>query len=126
MRGKRTLTAQLAAIVLGFEAVIVALGGLVIWGLKVLPESVPNWWALVGGAVVSIAMVLTAGYVHRQAGIVTGWVLQGIVAASAVLVPTLLVVALLFGAMYAYATIQGPRIEARGRTAAPEGEEHAH
>ena len=98
------------------------LGGLVIYGLKVLPDPLPDWAGIVAGTVVAIVMIGTAGFVHKPAGIATGWVLQAIVALSAFLVPAMLVIALIFGGMWAYATIQGPRIEARTRAAAPEGE----
>ncbi|MDX2375500.1 DUF4233 domain-containing protein [Microbacterium sp. LRZ72] len=121
-RTRRSLTAQLAAIVLVFESVVVFLGGLVAYGLRVLPESVAPWWGIVGGAVLGVVMIATGGVAHTRAGIVIGWALQGLVALSAFLVPGMLLVALVFGGMWAYATIQGPRIERRARDAAPEGE----
>jgi len=121
-RRKRSLTAQLASIVLGFEAIVVFLGGLAIFGLKVLPDGIPDWVGIVGGVVVAVVMIGTAGFVHTRAGIATGWVLQLVVALSAILVPAMALIALIFGGMWAYATIQGPRIEARTRAAAPEGD----
>ena len=121
-RAKRSLAAQLASVVLGFEAIIVFLGGLVIFGLKVLPAGIPDWFGIVAGAVVAVVMIATTGFVDKPGGIATGWVLQVIVALSAILVPAMLLIALIFGGMWAYATIQGPRIEARTRAAAPEGE----
>ncbi|PZU36334.1 MAG: DUF4233 domain-containing protein, partial [Microbacterium sp.] len=80
------------------------------------------WWGIVGGTLVAVLMLATSGFVHTRAGIVTGWVLQAIVALSAFLVPAMLLIALIFGGMWAFATIQGPRIEARARRAQPEGE----
>lgn len=121
-RPKRSLTAQLAAIVLGFESIVVFLGGMTVYGLRQLPDGVADWWGIVAGVVLALAMVLTAGIAHTKAGIVTGWVLQGLVALSGIVIPAMLIVALIFGGMWGYATIQGPRIEARGRAAAPEGE----
>ena len=120
-RPKRSLTAQLAAIVLGFESIVVFLGGLAVYGLGSLPQNIPGWWGIVAGAVLALAMILTAGVVHKKAGIIVGWVLQGLVVLSGIVIPAMLIVALIFGGMWAYATIQGPRIEARGRSAAPEG-----
>ncbi|HAQ60238.1 MAG TPA: DUF4233 domain-containing protein [Microbacterium sp.] len=121
-RQKRSLTAQLASVVLGFESIVVFLGGLAVYGLKVLPDSLPDWVGVVAGSAVAVVMIVTAGFVNKPAGIATGWVLQVIVALSAFLVPAMLVIALIFGGMWAYAAIQGPRIEARTRAAAPEGE----
>ncbi len=119
-RRRRSLTAQLAAVVLGFEAIVVFLGGLVIFGLDPLPAGIAPWWGIVAGAVLAVAMILTAGLVGRRSGIIAGWALQVLVACGAFLVPALLVVALIFGGMWAFATIQGPRIEARSRVS--EGE----
>ena len=93
-----------------------------IFGLKVLPAGIPDWFGIVAGAVVAVVMIATTGFVDKPRGIATGWVLQVIVALSAILVPAMLLIALIFGGMWAYATIQGPRIEARTRAAAPEGE----
>ncbi|WP_409047034.1 DUF4233 domain-containing protein [Microbacterium sp. HA-8] len=121
-RPPRSLVAKLASVVLAFEAIIVFLGGLAVYGLRALPEGVEPWWGIVGGTLVAVLMLATSGFVHTRAGIVTGWVLQAIVALSAFLVPAMLLIALIFGGMWAFATIQGPRIEARARRAQPEGE----
>jgi len=72
---------------------------------------VEQWWAIVGGAAVAIAMLLVAGRLATKSGIVLGWVLQGIVALSAFLVPAMLAVAVVFGGMWAYALIAGKRAE---------------
>jgi len=121
-RPKRSLTAQLASVVLSVEAIVVFLAGLVVYGLRVLPESIPDWWGIVGGLVVAVAMMATTRFVQHPSGIATGWALQVVVALAAFLVPAILLVALIFGGLWAFATIQGPRIEARGRAASPEGE----
>lgn len=113
VRGPRTLVQKLAPIVLGFEAVVVILAGFTIFGLRALPESIPQWWGIVGGGVVALAMVVVAGMITKPWAIPAGWVLQAIVALSAIFVPTILMVVLIFGGMWAYATIMGPRLEAR-------------
>lgn len=99
--------------VLGFESIIVFLGGLVVFGLGALPDGVPNWWGIVGGTVLALAMLLTVGVLRRPWGIGLGWGLQLVVALGAFLVPALGVVALVFGAMYAYATIKGGELDRR-------------
>ena len=68
---------------LAFESIIVFLGGLVIYGLKALPEPIPQWWGIVGGAVLAVVMLLTGRFLRYRWGIVLGWVLQGIVALGA-------------------------------------------
>lgn len=116
VRPRRGLTQKAGAVVLGFESVVVALGGLTIFGLRELPEGVAPWWAIVGGAVVSIAMIVTAGLLAHRWGIWLGWALQGVVALSALLVPAMLLVALVFGGMWGYAVVVGRRVD---RAAAP-------
>lgn len=112
-RRARGARESLASVVLGFESIIVFLGGLVVFGLGALPDGVPNWWGIVGGTVVALAMLLTVGVLRRPWGIGLGWGLQLVVALGAFLVPALGVVALVFGAMYAYATIKGGELDRR-------------
>ena len=112
-RAQRTLVQKLGAIVLGFEAIIVFLVGLTIFGLKALPEGIAPWWGIVGGGVVALAMIIVAGLIARPGAIAAGWVLQALLAASAFLVPAVLLVVLVFGGMWAYATIMGARLDKR-------------
>lgn len=110
-RAARTLVQKLGAIVLGFEAVIVILVGLTVFGLRALPDGIAPWWAIVGGAVVAVAMIATAGMIARPGAIAVGWGLQAVVAAAAIFVPAVLLVVLVFGGMWAYATIMGARLD---------------
>lgn len=112
-RAPRTLVQKLAPVVLGSEAIVVLLAGLTIFGLKALPWGIEPWWAIVGAVVVAIAMVVVAGMITKPGAIAAGWVLQAIVALSAFFVPVILVVVLVFGGMWAYATIMGARLDAR-------------
>ena len=112
-RRNQSLTAKLGAVVLGFESVIVVLAGLASFGLRVLPDWIPDWWAIVGGAVVALLMVAATTVLEHGWGRALGWVLQAAVAASALLVPGIWLVVLIFGGMWAYAMIMGPRLEAR-------------
>ncbi len=43
-RAPRTLVQKLAPVVLGFEAIVVFLVGLTIFGLKALPAGIEQWW----------------------------------------------------------------------------------
>ncbi len=122
-RPPRTLVQKLAPIVLGFEAIVVLLAGLTIFGLKSLPDGIPHWWAIVGGVIVAVAMIAVAGMITKPWAISVGWVLQAVVALSAIFVPAILLVVLVFGGMWAYATIMGARLDAR-RPASPETDTH--
>lgn len=112
-RRARGAAESLGAIVLVFESVIVFLGGLAIYGLRALPAGIAPWWGIVAGSVVALLMLLTTGMLRWQWGIAVGWVLQAIVAASALLVPAMGLVALIFGGMWAYATIKGASLDRR-------------
>lgn len=112
-RAPRTLVHKLGSIVLAFEALVVLLAGLTIFGLNALPESVPQWWGIAGGGVVAALMLATAGLISRPGAVVFGWLLQALVAASAFFVPAILLVTVIFGGMWGYATIMGARMDAR-------------
>ena len=55
-RAPRGLAAKLGAVVLGFEAVVVGLGGLTVFGLRALPEGIEPWWAIVGGGLLVLTV----------------------------------------------------------------------
>lgn len=96
---------------LGFESVIVFLGGLVVYGLKVLPFGIDPWWGVVGGVVMALAMVVVSALLNRRGAVWAGWGLQVLLLLGGFLVPALAVVALIFGGMWAYATIKGAALD---------------
>ncbi|WP_231868194.1 DUF4233 domain-containing protein [Microbacterium sp. CH1] len=118
-RAPRTLVQKLAPVVLGFEAIVVFLVGLTIFGLKALPAGIEQWWGIVGGAVVAVACVVIAGMITKPWAIPAGWIVQIVVALSAIAVPAVLLVVLIFGGMWAYATIMGARLDARRPSESP-------
>ena len=121
-RPRRTLGAResLGSVVLGFESIIVFLGGLVVYGLRVLPDGIEPWWGIVAGSVLALVMVVIAGLLRHSWAIAVGWALQVVVLLGGFLVPALVVVAIIFGGMWAYATIKGASLDARNaRRAAP-------
>ena len=121
----RPLPEKLGQVVLVFEAIVVFLAGLTVHGLRATPDGIPSWWGIVAGAVVALLMFIASGMLRWRWGFSVGWGLQALVALGAVLVPAILLVALIFGGMWAYATIGGGRIERRlaERTAAAAGPE---
>lgn len=122
-RAQRTLVQKLGSIVLGFEAVGALLAGLVIFGLDALPAGIASWWGVVAGVVVAIALIGVAGSITRPWAIPAGWVLQGVIALGGLFEPAIIFVVLIFGGMWAYATIGGARID-RQRPAGPPAEPH--
>ncbi|MBN9158191.1 DUF4233 domain-containing protein [Microbacterium sp.] len=116
-RPPRGLSQKLGSIILAFEAIVVGLAGLTIFGLKALGPDIEPWWGIVGGAVVGVAMLVAAGLMGSRSGIVMGWILQVIVLLSAILVPAILLVVIVFGGMWAYAMIVGGRADRAARAA---------
>ena len=113
VRRQRGARESLASIVLGFESIIVFLGGLVLYGLKALPAGIEPWWGIVIGAVLAVALIATSGLVRYDSGIALGWFWQVLIIAGGLLEPALVVVGVIFGAMYAYATIKGGSLDRR-------------
>jgi hypothetical protein len=63
--------------------------------------------------VLAVIMIATSGLLRHRWAIVLGWALQIILALGAFLVPALLLIALIFGGMWAYATIKGASLDRR-------------
>lgn len=122
VRRQRGAQESLGAVVLGFESIIVFLGGLVVYGLKVLPAGIEPWWGIVGGVVMAIAMVAVSGSLRHRWALLAGWALQVILLLGGLLVPALAVVAVIFGGMWAYATIKGAALDRQNarRAASPD------
>jgi len=112
-----SLMARLGSIVLMFEAFVAFLGGLVVYGLRALPETIAPWWGIVGGAVVALLMIIVAGCTRFRWGILAGWVLQFVVLAAAFLNLAFVFVFLVFGGMWAYAMITSARLVRKGPAA---------
>lgn len=113
VRRARGAEESLASVVLGFESIIVFLGGLALYGLNQMPAGIPAWWGIVAGAVLALLMVATTGVLRHRWGIALGWFWQLVLALGGFLVLALALVALIFGAMYAYATIKGGALDRR-------------
>lgn len=112
-RRARGAAESLAAVVLGFEAIVVFLGGLAIYGLDALPAGIPAWWGIVLGSSLAVLMIATTGVLRYRWGIALGWFWQLVVVLGAIFVPALGLIGLIFGAMYAYATIKGGALDRR-------------
>lgn len=117
-RRRRGAAESLGSVVLGFESIIVFLGGLAIFGLRALPDGIEQWWGVVAGSVLALVMVITAGMLRHRWAIVLGWALQAVVALGGFLVPSLVLVAVIFGGMWGYATIKGAALDRRNAAAA--------
>lgn len=119
-RRQRGAAESLGSIVLAFESVVVFLAGLVVFGLHALPASIPDWWGIVLGAGLGILMLVVSGMLRHRWAIAAGWLLQLVLLAGGLLVPAIALVAVIFGALWAYATIKGASLDRRNRRLARE------
>ncbi|WP_405372782.1 MULTISPECIES: DUF4233 domain-containing protein [unclassified Microbacterium] len=113
IRRHRGARESLLSVILISESLVAFLGGLVVYGLRVLPDGIADWWGIVGGAAFAIILILTSGLLRHGWAVVLGAVLQGVLALAAFLVPALLIAAVVFGGMYVYATIKGGALDER-------------
>jgi hypothetical protein len=99
----------LASIVLGFELIVVVLIGLAIFGLSLLsPRELGLWIA--GG--LALACVAALGMMRvGKVGIVLGWIVHALMLATAIILPTALVVGVLFTALWIYCMVKGRKID---------------
>ncbi|MEU1970548.1 DUF4233 domain-containing protein [Microbacterium sp. NPDC019599] len=121
-RRSRGAAESLGSIVLVFESIVVFLGGLTVFGLKALPAGIEPWWGVVAGTVLAALMLLTAGVLRYRWGIWLGWALQVLLLLGGFLLPALWIVGMIFGGMWAYATIKGASLDRRNARLAAEAE----
>lgn len=112
-RRQRTVQELLGSIVLTFEAIVVGLAALVVNGLQAASPVV----ALGGGAVVFVALFVTAAFLRFTWAPTVGWILQGIVILSGIYVTMMFVIGALFAAIWTYAMFNGGRIDREKRRA---------
>ncbi|WP_165314391.1 DUF4233 domain-containing protein [Agromyces protaetiae] len=109
-----SVQASLASIVLAFEAIVIFLAALVLWGLTVdgdTPFGLPRWSLLVAGGIVLVLLVATIALLRHRWAFWLGWAVQGLVFVSGILNPAMFIVGALFGVMWAYCMIVGARID---------------
>jgi hypothetical protein len=67
---------------------------------------------LVAGSALAVLCVLAAGTLRRPWGVTLGWVVQALTLASAVVVPMMFLVGLIFLALWVTCLVQGARVDA--------------
>lgn len=96
------------ATVLTCEAFVVGFAGLVAYGLRLAEPSTIAWITGIGAAL----CLLGAGLVRRgTVGLVLGSLVQVLMLASALVVPMMAIVAVVFAAIWAIAVLLGARID---------------
>ncbi len=103
----QNIKATLGSIVFSAELLVVFLGALVAFGLK----AVDPVTAFVGGGVLCVMMVAVIPLLRFRWGLICGWVLQGVIVATGIVMPMMYVVGGLFAIMWVYCMIVGARID---------------
>lgn len=106
-RRTRSVKELLIAVVLGFEAIVVGLGALVVFGLK----AVTPVQAFVGGGVVVAGLIAAILLSRWPSGVWLGWLLQVVVIMTGFLVGAMFVVGIVFTGMWIFALVQGGKID---------------
>lgn len=104
----------LASIVLGFELIVVVLIGLAIFGLGLLEPRELGLWIAAG---LAFACVLALALMRfGKVGIILGWAVHVLMFATAIIIPTAVIVAIMFTALWVYCMVKGAQID-RNRAA---------
>lgn len=105
------MTRRFASIVLGSQVLVVFFGALVAYALqKAQGHSAPLAYLWVGIGL-SVLCVVAAGMMRKPAGVTLGWVVQLLCLASAVVVPMMFLVGLIFGGLWITALYQGRKMD---------------
>ncbi|MFK5582272.1 DUF4233 domain-containing protein [Serinicoccus sp. LYQ131] len=118
------LTRRLCATTLLAQAMSVFFGALVAWRLAGI-ESDPRATAyLVGGLALALLCALAAGAMRSPRGVALGWLAQGLTLASALVLPAMLALTLIFTPLWWLCLHQGRRLDrlTAERAAAAEGD----
>ena len=109
MLGK--FTWRMLATVLAGEGICVLLGATLARSVAAANDSSTTGLQLTGGIVLGLLCFVAAGGMRRCWGLPLGWVVQVLVLLSALVVPMMLGVALIFGAMWIVCLRKGRQID---------------
>ena len=105
------MTRRLAAVVIGCQSLVVFFGALVAFQLGRTNGEAGHSAYLIVGLVLMIACIVAAGSLRRPWGVTLGWLLQLATLASALIVPMMLVVGVIFLALWMTALVQGRKMD---------------
>ena len=105
------MTRRLLGVVIGSQGLAVFFGALVARALAAADGSSASGRFMVLGSILAVLCIVAAGMLRRPWGITLGWVLQVATLATALIVPSMLVVGLLFGALWLTALVQGRNMD---------------
>ena len=109
------MTRRLAAVVIGSQGLAVFFGALVARGIAAADRQSTAGSFLLIGSVLAVVCILDAGLMRRPWGVTLGWLLQLATLLCAFVVPLMLVVGLLFLALWVTALVQGAGMDEHTR-----------
>ena len=108
----RSIKTMFASSVLSIEAFIVFFAALAAFGLTARDWSTAGKLWLMGGSVVlALVFLLACGLLRKPWGYTLGWVLQVVLIATGVLVPSMFVIGVLCALAWWYAVVKGGRMD---------------
>jgi hypothetical protein len=107
-----TFTWRMLATVLVGQSISVFFGALVARAISATgPDADRSTTYLLVGSGLAVLSVVAAGQLRRPFGLTLGWLVQALTLASAIFVPAMLVVGLIFLALWITCLVMGTRID---------------
>lgn len=106
------LTWRMLATVLGGQSIVLAFGALLARGFAVADGSGDASRLLYAGLGLALAALVAAGLMRSAAGITLGWLVQVATWASAILLPAMIGVGLIFTGLWVLCIVQGRKADA--------------
>lgn len=109
---KGKFTWRMLAAVLGGQSLVIFLGAQVARGLAVSAQDFTggNRYLLIGCGL-AVLCLLAAGMMRRPWGLTLGWLIQALTLLSAFVVPMMLIVGLIFLALWVTCLLQGMKVD---------------
>lgn len=105
-------TWRMCATTLVGQSVIVFFGALVARGVSLAQDGGSATAYLAVGSGLAVACLLAAGLMRTPVGVTLGWLIQVATIASGFVVPMMIVVGVLFTALWVMCLVQGHRVDA--------------
>lgn len=105
MKSQQTL----ASIVLGFELIVVFLAGLTVFGLKLTN---PSELALIVTGIALVLLIIALITMRRgRTGLIIGWIMHVAYFLPVFILPSIAILAIIFGALWVFAVLKGRQID---------------